>query len=266
MDLKEYHLSKTNNADIHPCELARLEVIRSLMKKFIKNPFDGELTIMDVGCGDLLVVKNLQKYFDSKKVLAIDSALSDDEVVSLNNQFPDNKITVFNSLEKCRNEVLKVSVVLLLDVIEHVGDDRGLLNEIINMPSIDEDTLFFITAPSYNYLYCSHDKFLEHYRRYSNYELKELAESTGFKIYNRGYFFSSLLIPRYYQVIKEKLTKKQNANGQLGTDLTNWKSNNFSSWILKLILTSDYHFSSFINRLGIRLPGLSNYIICRKSA
>jgi len=265
MDLREYQLSKTNKADLHPWETARLGVIRSLIKKSIKKLSPKELVIMDIGCGDLFVIKNLHKKFNFKKVLAVDTALTDEEVQALNSNFIDNKITIFNGLEKCKNEDLKVSVVLLMDVIEHVGDDRFFLNEIINLPIIDENTLFLITVPSFNYLYCSHDKFLEHYRRYSNNEIKELAESEGLKIINRGYFFSILLIPRYYRVLKEKLTKRPKANGQFGTDLTNWKSNKIFSYILKLVLISDYHLSSFLRMLGIRLPGLSNFIICRKS-
>jgi len=55
--------------------------------------------------------------------------------------------------------------VLLMDVLEHVDDDTGLLREYVQNAA--PGTRFLITVPAFMWMWSGHDVFLEHRRRYT---------------------------------------------------------------------------------------------------
>ena len=69
---------------------------------------------------------------------------------------------------------------------------------------VQNETIWFITVPAFQNLFCTHDVFLGHYRRYDNQMLISHTEKANLKTLDVGYFFMSLLLPRYLQVKKEK--------------------------------------------------------------
>ena len=56
-------------------------------------------------------------------------------------------------------------LVLMMDVIEHVADDVGLVAEYVS--KVREGTCFVVTVPAFMWLWSGHDVFLEHHRRYT---------------------------------------------------------------------------------------------------
>ena len=56
-------------------------------------------------------------------------------------------------------------VVLLMDVLEHVDDDAGLLAEYAGKAA--PGARFLITVPAFKWMWSGHDVFLEHRRRYT---------------------------------------------------------------------------------------------------
>ena len=54
---------------------------------------------------------------------------------------------------------------LLMDVIEHIEDDVGLVGEYVN--KVAPGTQFIATVPAFMWLWSGHDVFLEHVRRYT---------------------------------------------------------------------------------------------------
>jgi 1-acyl-sn-glycerol-3-phosphate acyltransferase len=79
-----------------------------------------------------------------------------------------------------------------------------------------------------------------------------------------GYFFSSLIPMRIIQVMKERLVGVP--EGTETTGLVTWKGGTTLTAVLKNVLILDSRVSSLLGRLGLTVPGLSNFAVCRKSA
>lgn len=85
------------------------------------------------------------------------------------------------------------TVVTLLDVIEHVEDDAGLLCELA--ARMHPGTGLVVTVPALRWLFCSWDTDLGHHRRYARRELGALVEQCGFEIEEASYLFPELIPP-----------------------------------------------------------------------
>ena len=75
-----------------------------------------------------------------------------------------------------------------------------------------------------------------------------------------GYFFSTLIIPRILQLSAEKIMSKNKNPNNLGE----WTGSKLTSYIIKSILLIDYKVGRLFKLIGINIPGLSCYIICKK--
>ena len=259
MDLKE-----KLNADMgrHPWELARLRVVYNLLKYHMPQIQNTNSFVIDIGCGDIYLVEQLSVKIPKANFIAIDTNFCDDTLKFYRNKFKYYSIQVFNSLEKAfQNIHNKVDLVLLLDVIEHIPDDIYFLKCLQNNPYITGNTIFVITVPSFQHLFCSHDIFLRHYRRYNNKLLKNNINKAGLSTIDMGYYFLSLLPVRLMQVVIERIIKyKTKINKGIG----DWKQNKFRDFIIESFLFIDFKITFFFHKIGIKLYGLSNYMICKK--
>ena len=255
MDLLEH---KLNSADVrHPWETARLEVIQCLLKK------DSKLSqakhIADIGCGDTFVVNSLANKFPKKQYTAIDSAFTDDEIKTFSSQ-SGNTISLHRNIDD-RIDTKAIDIVLLMDVIEHIEFEVDFLKTLVQNKAITNETTFLITVPAFNSLFSAHDTYLKHYRRYNNNELQKVAKQAGLDIKSSGYFFSTLLIIRVLEKIKEMLIGKKEQKG-----LNEKQYDKKTARIIKTFLLLDFGITNLFNKIGLKIPGLSTYIICTKSA
>lgn len=260
MDLRESRSRDTAPATRHPWELARLEVVYRLLSRTIGKKNIGN--ILDLGCGDTFFVEQFAQRFDGRSFAAVDIAFDDEIKTSYEERLKGKPIHLFDSLQKAQDDFKsEVNLVLLLDVIEHIEHDIEFLSSLKNYPFIKKDAWVIITVPAYQSLFCSHDRFLGHYRRYTNKMLEEHVRAAGYIPREAGYFFSSLLLPRYLQVRKEK---KKGPDKET-TGLVEWSGSPFKTALLKNILLFDFEMSRAAGLFGFRLPGLSNYMICQRS-
>lgn len=247
----------------HPWELARLDVVTKKIKENI-GALDNKI-VFDIGCGDTFVVEELSKSFPNSHFYAIDIAFDQELIASYQNRLEGKKIKLFSSLDEAVSQLKNktIDLILLLDVIEHIEDDVLFMKEVYEKVAVTSDTQILITVPAFQSFFTSHDVFLGHYRRYTNSQLKKNLESAGFKSDKIGYFFFSLLPIRILQWLIEKINKPKIDDS---TGLTEWKGSNFKSNLLKFILMTDYHVTNTFSKFGINIVGLSNYVICKKSA
>jgi hypothetical protein len=264
MDLRESQRSINSGAARHPWELARLEVLYRLIKKYVPHIRGKTKIIFDIGCGDAFFIENLAGRLLNSRFVAIDTAFNDDMVEMYNSKIGQANIQVFNSLEKAtQNSIDKADLVFLLDVIEHIADDISFLKSLRANPVITDNTLFVITAPAFPALFCSRDSFLGHKRRYNNNQVKNTIQKAGLKEISSGYFFFSLLPLRVLQVLGEKIMPHST---EYDTGIGNWKGNRISDAILKNLLITDFRVASFLRSKGFNPPGLSNFMVCKRSA
>lgn len=255
MDVKELNLSK--NLNRHPWELARARVIGKISQPYL----NSHSAIVDIGCGDLFIYNQNFQGKNEIDYYAIDNALSEDQIYYYSNKYSNSSLHILKEIETLNQSLKKkVSIVYILDVLEHIEDDKDFLRRIVENSIFDSNTIFVITVPSFQSLYGPHDKILGHKRRYSNKALRKLTESLDLKTLNSGYFFLSLLLPRYFYSVASKLYYREDHSG-----IIKWNGNNFITKILSQFLVTDFEITLQLKKLKINCTGLSNFIICRKS-
>ncbi|NWG39427.1 MAG: class I SAM-dependent methyltransferase [Hydrogenophilaceae bacterium] len=85
---------------------------------------------------------------------------------------------------------LDADLVLLMDVLEHVDDDAGLLREYAS--KVPPGTRFLISVPAFQFLWSSHDVFLEHKRRYRLSQIEGVARDAGLNVKHGVYYFGAV--------------------------------------------------------------------------
>jgi len=81
---------------------------------------------------------------------------------------------------------------LFMDVLEHVDDDVGLLAGYRDR--IKPQGHCLISVPAFQFLWCGHDEFLDHRRRYTLKQLEDVVRRAGF-IVETGAYFYGLVFP-----------------------------------------------------------------------
>lgn len=265
MDLVELKLTggKINR---HPWELARLDVVKDLMRKVQqvyqppRHPKHG-FQIMDVGCGDAYVVSQLAAFFAQDQFFGYDKYMTEEEFEVLNGlygQVPNLRIGA--SYEALSQGVEQVSMILLLDVIEHIDDIIGFLRSLKSHANITPKTHLLITVPAYQSLFTDHDVFLEHFRRYDKAMMRQQMAATGYEILEQGHFFTSLVLPRWLQKITQT-PKPKEAIRQGG--IAQWKGSRAFTQFVRRVLYYDYRANKILRQFEAELPGLSLYCVCR---
>jgi len=87
-------------------------------------------------------------------------------------------------------ETVPEGLVLLMDVMEHVDDDEGLLRYYVDRAA--RGTWFVITVPAFEFLWSAHDVFLEHKRRYTLKQIEAVARASGLNVLRGRYFYGAL--------------------------------------------------------------------------
>ncbi|MES2308820.1 MAG: class I SAM-dependent methyltransferase [Verrucomicrobiota bacterium] len=101
------------------------------------------------------------------------------------------------SAEKFPFEEATVDVVTLLDVLEHLKDDRLALESLYR--GIKPGGYLILTVPAFEFFWSDWDRSLHHYRRYSAKNLLSLMKEVGFEI-SFWNFINVLAFPAVYLI------------------------------------------------------------------
>ncbi len=259
MDLVEVKSGGSAQTSRHPWERARLALVSRLIARHAP-PGDGDV-VLDVGCGDTFVVESLARAYPRVQFYAVDNAFTPELIETFASRMTVSNVALFASTGEVP-AARPASLVLLMDVLEHVKDDRGLLRGLASGPLGSAATRFLITVPAYGALFCSHDRFLGHYRRYSSTEFGALLDSARLAPLSAGHLFTSLVPLRIVQVVRERLVPSSQTPP---TALASWRGSEAAARIMSAVLELDGRLSLALLALGIRLPGLSNFAVCQTS-
>jgi 2-polyprenyl-3-methyl-5-hydroxy-6-metoxy-1,4-benzoquinol methylase len=80
----------------------------------------------------------------------------------------------------------KYDSIFLLNVIEHLADDRAAIENCRFL--LKKDGQLIVLAPAYSWLYCGFDKELGHYRRYTAKNLSAIFSTDQFSVLKKQYF------------------------------------------------------------------------------
>ena len=259
MDLIERKAQTSESPVRHPWERARLTLAHGLIRRHVTlQPGDA---VLDIGCGDTFVSEALARQYPHVHFYAVDRAFTDQLIDELRARLSVPNISLFASLDAVPI-ARPAALILLMDVIEHVPDDLAFLTDISRRSIVGNRTWFLMTVPSFQRLFSSHDRFLGHYRRYTVRSFRRLLGQIGLRSAEEGYFFATLLPLRFLQLLKERMI----GSPETFTGLSGWHGSESASEFVTSLLTLDGRITTSLARAGIRVPGLSNFAICRKSA
>lgn len=174
MDLKEEQAIGGDPAS-HWYYISKGKAIRSLIGA---GPYPS---ILDVGAGSGVFSRMLTESGVAESSVCVDPNYSDDFLAADSSGPIDYVRSVTES---------DASLVLMIDVIEHVDDDVALITEYAQMSG--PGTKFLISVPAFNFLWSSHDDFLEHRRRYTLETLERSVRAAGLEPVTLRYFFGML--------------------------------------------------------------------------
>ena len=134
--------------------------------------------ILDVGCGDGLFFPQLREF--GTVVEGIEPASQ------LGKNAGTNHIYVCPFDQNFRPPH-KYSVILMLDVLEHLADPIGALRYAREL--LEPNGILLITVPAFMTLWTNHDLLNHHFTRYTKAGLRQLTESAELRITEARYFF-----------------------------------------------------------------------------
>jgi len=101
---------------------------------------------------------------------------------------------------------------LMMDVLEHVEDDAGLLRD--TAAKMPPGSIILVTVPAMPWLWSNHDVFLEHYRRYTISSLGRVIEAAGLKQISACYYFGlTLPVAAGVRLGRRALPRRNNTPG-----------------------------------------------------
>lgn len=135
---------------------------------------------------------------------------------------------------------------LMIDVLEHVPDDRALVREYARVAQ--DGAIFAVSVPVFMSLWSPHDVFLEHYRRYTLPELVSTLESSGLEVLESQYLFGSVFLPAW-------ILRHKRRGGKPRSDLRPARP------IVNAIATTILNLESWLPRN--RILGTSAFVLAR---
>lgn len=249
MDLVE---QTSTFAKRHPWEVARAEFFLRLLRR--RGLLETGQDWLDVGAGDAWFARQLRRLLPSAANLTCwDINYSTEDLAS---QEGHDGISLVADRPSGRFDR-----VLMLDVIEHVEDDVDFTRAIAE-DLIAEDAIVLVSVPAYQALFSSHDRTLQHYRRYSPGECRRLLEGSGLVLLAEGGLFHSLLPVRLGQALLERVRPVKSRSSGVGA----WRAGTATTKAVTRALITDAKLSLLLSGRGLSLPGLSYWALCGAEA
>jgi len=244
MDLSEKPSADTAR---HPWERSRAEFFIGVCSEL--GLLGGAERILDAGAGDGWLADQLAPLTEAK-ITCWDIYYTDTELTA--------ESVHGSQIERCRTTPDgPFDLVLLLDVLEHVEDDEAFLADLTRTLSPGAHMVF--SVPGWSQLFGGHDRLLRHHRRYHPKQAAALLRAHGFSILREGGLFHSLLPVRIGQVVRERLTGFE----EVEDHELDWDRGSVVTNAVMTALRLDNALSRWTALLGLPLPGLSWWAVCR---
>lgn len=188
--------------------VGRRRIAEGIVRNLIR-PVPGSL-VADVGCG---TGANIASLADSYKCVGIDP--SPDAISLARERFPKVEFICGRAPEDLKERTQSVGLFLLMDVLEHVADDKEFLSGLVRAGS--SEAQYLITVPADMRLWSEHDVSHGHYRRYNRAELESTLRGANLEVRLLSYFNSRLYPP--IRLIRALGRRRKRALGRSGTDL-----------------------------------------------
>ncbi|WP_137896159.1 methyltransferase domain-containing protein [Ramlibacter sp. 2FC] len=160
--------------------------------------------ILDIGAGSGFFSKYLLKNSTAREAWCVDIAYEHDHDTRLNEKEIHYRSEIGTT---------EADLVLLMDVLEHVDDDVGLLRFYAH--KVPRGAIFLVSVPAFQMLWSQHDEFLEHKRRYTIRQLEEAVCKAGLEIKHSAYFFGMIFPIAAIMRLAQRYSKPRPPRSQL---------------------------------------------------
>ncbi len=220
MDIKE-RAQLGANADDHWYYRSKARAVERLLRGVRSHK------LLDIGAGSGFFSRHLLAHSAASEAWCVDPNYPEDSDIVENGK----------SIHFLRaTGPVDADLVLLMDVLEHVDDDVGLLRDTVGKAA--ERATFLISVPAFQFMWSGHDVFLEHKRRYTLAALERVVEAAGLRIRHSTYFFAAVFPMAMLLRLPRKLlggTVQPASDIKLHSRPVNWLLNALCIAELKLI-------------------------------
>jgi SAM-dependent methyltransferase len=163
-------------------------------------------SVLELGAG---IGSITELYADGRLVLATD--LSFDCVLALRTRFAatGNVTVAQKDLRELTDAGNSYDSILMINVLEHIQDDAGVLAELGQLLAPGGKIVLYV--PALNGLYGRWDRKVGHYRRYSKWRLREVADEAGLDVLELQYV-NMLAIPAWIAFSRTNVDRTQSAS------------------------------------------------------
>jgi hypothetical protein len=239
MDLRE---RTSLDARRHPWESVRSVFFGNKIVALAKNQ---PVHVLDIGSGDCWFSEQLlPKLPKGSHITCADPNFTNEDMAS--------SVSGINKVREIPQQLF--DLVIMLDVLEHIEDDKAFLTHDV-LPRLKPESNIVISVPAHPSLFTSHDVFLGHHRRYTRRQLLSVSRAF-FRTHEHGYLFTSLALVRLLQ----RLTASSSEKSESGVG--NWHAGALVTGLVTIALFVDVLISRILNVFRVRVPGLTVWTIC----
>ncbi len=234
----------------HPWEVTRFEFFQTLLRR--TGTLQAGTKILDVGSGDAWFAGQLAAHNSLPQITCWDLNYHPESASDLGVEA--DHITLCN-----QRPGGKFDLILMMDVLEHVENDVEFLCETVEKNLQPGGTLL-ISVPAWKQLTSKHDLWLQHFRRYIPGEFDHALRAAGLAPAKKGGLFHTLLLPRGLGVLRERL---RSSTPQAEQHNLQWSGGPLTTKLVQSALRADTWISQRAADLGLPLPGLSLWALCK---
>jgi ubiquinone/menaquinone biosynthesis C-methylase UbiE len=165
----------------HPIDVASRHRARRALKHQLRNPSKNTV-VLEVGCSSGFLLQELMEDWPQSLVIGADYIRG--PLCRLAERLPALPLMRFD-LVKCPLPSASVDAVVLLNVLEHIEDDRAALQQVMRI--LKPGGLAVVEVPSGPHLYDVYDKYLHHFRRYTLTDASTKLEQAGLRVIHRSH-------------------------------------------------------------------------------
>ncbi len=181
---------------------ARRRILEGVIERIVRPPAGAHILELGAGTGHNLAMLSRFGEVEASELDPIARGIASDrlgrEVVEA--ALPDLSMFPADTYD----------MVALLDVLEHVPDDKGSLEAIYGR--LKPGAALLLTVPINPWMWSAHDVAHHHHRRYRKAEIRQLAEDAGYEIQLLSPFNSLLFPPIAAVRLVGKLTGKDDSD------------------------------------------------------